>query len=272
MGTRLLAAGVPITTCFESLSLGEGEAIRKIHEEDIAAGARVITTNSFGANAVRLARFGLEQRVTEINCAAVQVARRAANGHDVYVAGCVGPLGMSEKHAALERIDRGKCFAEQITALATAGVDLVCLETFTRLEEMMVAFEVAQRIGVGPVICSFAGSAPGQLSCGTDLRDAFATMREAGARAFGVNCVSVADALTLADHVGAADLLAVYPSAGLPTPSRQSSLAFPATRMDFAACTRELIARGVRLIGGCCGTTGQHIRAIADTIVEQDVR
>src|SRR5438874_13764562 len=123
MGTLLLDQGLPIDVCLEEICVSEPERVRRIHEDYIAAGARVIETNSFGANAVRLARFGYEQRVAEFNRIAAQLAKHAAKGKDVCVAGSVGPLGISVMEAEERRIDRTDCFREQIEALLEAGVE-----------------------------------------------------------------------------------------------------------------------------------------------------
>src|SRR5687768_9328024 len=156
MGTLLLAAGVPLERCFEELCVSEPDRIRRIHEDYIDAGARVIETNTFGANAVRLERFGWEDRVAEINRVAVEVARRAVRGRSVYVAGSVGPLGISAEEATTRRIDRMQCFREQIAALLEAGVEMIFFETFMDVEEMEIAFRAKKNLSDVPEICSFA--------------------------------------------------------------------------------------------------------------------
>ena len=265
MGTMLLDAGVPLTTCFEELCLTEPALIRGIHEQYVDAGARVIETNSFGANAVRLQRFGLEARVAEINYAAAQLAREVANRRGVFVAGSVGPVGISADEAKTRGIDRRASFRDQISALADGGADLIVLETFTRLEEMMVAFAAAKGASDEHVICSFACNASGLLACGTPVLDAFATLRAAGATMFGLNCISAADALRVIGDRAAEGLVAVYPSAGLPT-GAEGTLVYDTEPNAFAATTRTLIDRGVRIVGGCCGTTPEHVRVIAEEI------
>src|ERR1700675_3800408 len=125
MGTMLLEAGIPLERCFEELCVTEPDRIETIHQQYIAAGARVIETNTFGANAVRLERFGLEGRVAEINYAAAQIAVKTARGKKVYVAGSVGPLGISGEEASARGIDRTGCFREQVSALLEGGVNLI---------------------------------------------------------------------------------------------------------------------------------------------------
>ena len=219
IGTLLIEAGIPLERCFEELCVSEPDRIEKIHEQYIGAGARVIETNTFGANAVRLERFGFEGRVAEINRAAAQLAAKAAKGKDVYVAGSVGPLGISGDEAAARGIDRAHCFREQITALLEGGADLIFFETFMDFEEMEIALRARQEIDDGLAICSFACAPEGRLSSGMMLVDAFAKLRASGAKMLGVNCMSVNGPngmVQLLQRVPGDYLLAAYPSAGYP--------------------------------------------------------
>src|SRR4051794_26936881 len=156
MGTELLRAGVPLTRCFEELNVTEPQRIRAIHAEYVAAGARLIKTNTFGANAVRLERFGLSNSVKEFNRAAARLAKQAGQGRDVAIAGSVGPLGIDAGEAAVLGVDRADCFREQICALLDGGAEVIFLETFTDLEEMAMALRVSQEMGDCVTICSFA--------------------------------------------------------------------------------------------------------------------
>ena len=259
IGTLLLDAGVPIECCFEELCVSEPERIQKIHEDYAAAGARVIKTNTFGANSVRLGRFGMEKRVAEINRAAVAVARRASKNEDVCVAGSVGPLGITRDEADAQEIDRPRCFAEQITALLESGVDVICFETFTYFEEMQLAFMVKEQLGDAPAIYSFACAPDGRLHCGTRIEDALDWFQHRGA-IVGVNCMNTPREMSaLMQHVPNKSVLAVYPTAGK---SRDGII----TPEEFAAFAPDLTARGARLLGGCCGTTPDHIAALAAAI------
>jgi homocysteine S-methyltransferase len=266
MGTLLVAAGVPIERCFEEMCVSEPKRIQKIHENYIAAGARVVKTNTFGANEVRLERFGMGKRVREINHAAVEVAKSAAKGKDVYVAGSVGPLGISAKEAAARGIDRARCFREQITALLDGGVDLIFFETFTALEEMDVALLAKNEAGDILEICSFACAPDGRLRCGTMLLDAFARLQSVGARITGVNCLnSPKEMVALLQMLPAGSAFSVYPTAGQPR-YRDSSLHYDVTPEMFAASVRDLVAHGACLLGGCCGTTPAHIATLSTAI------
>jgi methionine synthase / methylenetetrahydrofolate reductase (NADH) len=273
IGTLLLDAGIPLERCFEELCVSEPDRIEKIHEQYIGAGARVIKTNTFGANAVRLARFGFERRVGEINRAAAQLAVTSARGKDVYVAGSVGPLGISEDEAVARGIDRALCFGEQISALLESGVDLIFFETFMDLEEMEIALRASQEISDVLAICSFACAAEGRLSSGRSLVNAFATLRALGGKMVGVNCMNGPRSMVqLLQRVPANYLLAAYPSAGSPK-YHEGRFTYHIAPEHFAQSAREMVAEGARLIGGCCGTNPTHVAAIAAEIANlQPVR
>jgi homocysteine S-methyltransferase len=272
IGTVLLNAGVPLDRCLEELCVSEPGSIQRIHEEYIEAGAQVIETNTFGANALRLARFGLEDRVQEINHAAVAVAKSAVGKKNVCIAGSVGPLGISAEEAAVRGIDRSHCFREQITALLDAGVDVIFFETFTDFEEMEIALRAKNTVGDTPEICSFACGPTGQLRCGTMLVDAFARLRDIGAKLMGVNCMNdPREMAALLHQIPAEFPLAVYPTAGNPR-REDGRLAYDVTPESFAAFALDLVATGARLLGGCCGTTPRHIAALARVIRDLEPR
>ncbi len=266
MGTMLLEAGIRLEQCFEELCLTDPEKIGEIHRQYVTAGARVIKTNTFGANAVRLERFGLEGRVEEINHAAAEVAAKAARMKAVYVAGSVGPLGISGGEATARGIDRRACFREQIRALHEGQVDLVVFETFMDFEEMEIAVRAWNEFGGIPALCSFACSPDGRLASGMLLEEAFAKMRALGAQISGVNCMNdPRGTVELLRRVPAEDLLAAYPSAGEPK-EQGGRWIYHSTPDDFAQSARDLVAQGARLIGGCCGTTPAHIAALSSAI------
>ena len=268
IGTLLLEAGIPLERCFEELCVSEPDRIRTIHEQYIGAGARVIETNTFGANAVRLEHFGFENRVAEINRAAVQLAKKAVAGRNVFVAGSVGPLGISAVEAKGRGIDRTECFREQINALVEAGVDIIFFETFMDCAEMEVALRAKKGLSDIPEICSFACAPDARLGSGMLLTDAFGKLREQGVKVAGVNCLNDPnETLQLLRGLPAPGLLAVYPTAGRPR-QHEGSYVYPTTREAFARSARELVAAGARLIGGCCGTTPRHIADAAAAIVD----
>jgi len=268
MGTYLMELGVPLERCFEELCVKQPDLVRRIHDDYIAAGARVIETNSFGANAVRLARHGLENHVNEFNWAAAQLARESAKGKGVYVAGSVGPLGISAEQATERSINREQVFTEQIGALLDGGANLIFLETFLDLEEIRLALYVKQSLHHCPVICSLAVTADGRLSDGTPLLDAFAKLREDGADIVGVNCANGPQAmLRLFEQLPAGEPLSAYPNAGYPKYHEGRFLYFT-TPDYFARSAVQLAQQGANLIGGCCGTGPQHIAAMVEALKE----
>ena len=266
MGTALMAAGVPADACLEELCVSQPEAVRAVHEQAIAAGAMLIRTNTFGANAVRLARHGHGHRVGEINWSAAQLAKDAARGTGVHVAGSVGPLGISAAEAQARGIDRQEVFTEQIGALLDGGARVIFLETFLDLEELLIAVHVKHALHHCPVVASLACPDDGRLPGGETLAEAFAKLRAADVDVVGINCVNgPAVAARLLENVADAGPLAAFPSAGLPVP-RERGLVYPATPEDFAKAVGRLAKQGVRLIGGCCGTGPAHLAAIAEAL------
>jgi homocysteine S-methyltransferase len=248
MGTLLHARGVSREACLEELCLSRPGKVGDIHREYLAAGAEVIRTHSFQANARALARHGLEGRVSELNWLAARIARDAAKGTEAWVAASIGPTGMGvEGRSAIE---------EQMGALLDGGVDLVMLETFTDLEELLTAIEVKHTMHHCPVVACLARVES------SDGRE-FGMLRDAGADVIGLNCAG--DPLQVAQLLQSlhTDLpLAAFPSAGLPV-ERNGGLAYPLDAAAFGRAAAALPEYGVRFLGGCCGTTPDYIRALA---------
>ncbi|MEP6669062.1 MAG: homocysteine S-methyltransferase family protein [Chthoniobacter sp.] len=261
MGTELLAAGVPAGRCLEELCVSEPDLVRGVHDRYIEAGARLIETNTFGANAVRLAQHGCEHRVSEINWTAAQLAKDVAKGKDVYVAGCVGPLGITAEEAAARGIDRHEVFTEQIGALLDGGCRIIFLETFLDAGELLIALEAKQALHHCPVVALLTGNDPEKFQA------AVAKVRAAEAEVVGVNCVDGNHALHLLEGLDAGELLAAFPSAGLPQ-SHDSQLVYATSPQAFATNALALAERGVRLLGGCCGVGPKHIAAMAVALRE----
>jgi methionine synthase I (cobalamin-dependent) len=263
MGTELLAAGVPAGQCLEELCVSQPDLVRGIHEQYIAAGARIIETNSFGANVGRLAPHGLEGRVNELNWTAAQLAKDAAKGTGVYVAGSVGPLGITAAQAAAQGIDRHSAYLEQIGALLDGGCNLIFLETFLDVDELIIALNAKHTLHHCPVVALLSIEDPAELSAAVEKA------RGADADLVGVNCVDGSQALGLVtDHLSHHPdhgMLAAFPSAGLPQ-SQAGRLIYPASPEAFAAHGLALAQLGVRLIGGCCGIGPGHIAALAKAL------
>lgn len=266
LGTLLLDQGLPSEACLEEVCVSDPDQIAAIHRDYVAAGARLIETNTFGANAVRLARFGFEQRVAEINRAAAQIALSAARGKNVYVAGSVGPLGISALDAQERGIDREQCYREQIEALSDTGVEIIFLETFMDDAEMEIALRARKAVSDGVTICSFACEPEGRLASGTLIAQAFAKLRELGADVTGVNCMNGPHAtVQLLKHIPLEGVLAAFPNAGYPKYT-DGRFIYHASPDYFAKAAREMVEEGARLVGGCCGTNPRTIAAIAQAI------
>ena len=270
MGTALMeAADAPIDRCLEEFCLSAPDLVSKIHNQYIEAGARVIEANSFGANAVRLERYGLEGKVNEINWTAAQLAKQAAKAKgNVYVAGSVGPLGLTADEARERKIDRAAVFREQIGALLDGGVDLIFFETFLDADELLLALEAKQSLHHLPALCSMACAEEGRLPSGLPITEAFARLTAAGAEMVGVNCLNGPHAtLRLLEHVPLVpdQLLAAFPNAGYPKYHEGRFLYYTAPEY-FAKVARDMVGQGARLIGGCCGTGPAQIAAMSAAV------
>jgi methionine synthase I (cobalamin-dependent)/5,10-methylenetetrahydrofolate reductase len=267
MGTLLMERGYTLDRCLEELCVSNPEVVSRIHADYIAAGARFIETNSFGANACRLSKYGFEERVVEIAGAGARLAVEAARGSDVVVAGSVGPLGISADQAREQGIDRKMVFRDHITALLEGGISVLMLETFLDFDELLLALEVKKSVGATiPVICSLVCNPEGRLPNGMEIGDAFRALRGLGADITGANCLNGPHAMVqLFEKIPAEGLLSAFPNAGHPHRVDGRYLYFT-TPEYFAASARKLVAQGARLVGGCCGTNPAHIRAMARSI------
>ncbi len=262
MGTLLAERGIPTGSCFEELCLSQPETIGLIHGEYLQAGARIITTNSFGANARKLRAFGLEARVSDINRAAARLAREAvvASGRNALVAGSVGPLGAQKGEAELIP---ESLFLEQISGLLKGGADLILLETFQNPEELSLALRVAKSLGNKPVITLIASPESGRLPGGAWIGDVLESLGEQGADLVGLNCVNGPQAmLRLVEKIAPSRPLAVYPNAGRPN-YQEGRIAYGTSPEYFADLGRRMAEAGAALVGGCCGTSPFHIAALS---------
>ncbi|HET6406238.1 MAG TPA: homocysteine S-methyltransferase family protein [Chthoniobacteraceae bacterium] len=256
MGTLLLGQGVPREVCLEELCAREPERIQTIHREYLGAGAQFVRTHSFGANSVRLARFGLERRVGELNWLAARTAREAVKGTNAWVAASVGPTGEASRDFA----DLVSVFLEQLGGLLDGGAHFVILETFTDITELKAALEAKHSLHHCPVIASMAG---------TNLHSVdtvFEELRTAGADAVGLNCTTDPEQTRRAlEHVDFTQPVSVFPASGLPTMSG-NRVSYPIPPAQYATDAAALVKGGVRVIGGCCGTTPEHIAALAELL------
>ncbi len=276
MGTVLNARGVYINRCYDELNLSDPGLILSVHEEYLQAGAEILETNTFGANRFRLSRHGLGGKVREINAAGVRLARKAVENFrerqagEAWVAGSVGPLGTRLEPLGKTGLDEAReAFAEQIEVLAESGVDLLIVETMPALNEAHEALTAARAAAPElPVVVMVTVDDEGDCLDGSSPANAAALLTEWGATMVGVNCsTGPATVLTAIEAMrGATTLpLAAMPNAGMPraVEGRNIYLISPEYMAGFA---RKAIAAGVQIVGGCCGTTPNHIRAMRSAI------
>jgi methionine synthase / methylenetetrahydrofolate reductase(NADPH) len=263
-GTYLSSLGVPLESCLEETNLSNPDLVTRVYQEYADAGARLIETNTFGANAIRLARYGLEHRVNEINWTAANLLSAVVKGRDIYVGGSVGPIDRRPVDAELSVATRQHAYREQIGALLAGGCHVIFLETFTDLDDLLLALDVFQNLTNTPVVCSLAASEEGRLLNGQTFAQAFRTLRAAGADVVGMNgSCGVQATLHLLDslELGVDDIPAVYPNAGKPE-FYQGRFNYSASPEYFASNIPEFVQRGARLIGGDYGTEPRHIQAM----------
>jgi homocysteine S-methyltransferase len=266
MGTELYARGIFINRCFDELNLSSPDLVREVHKQYVKAGAEILEANTFGANRSRLAAFGLAEKLQAINHAGVRLAREAA-GDAAYVAGAIGPMGVRiEPLGAVSFAEARQVFREQAQALVEAGVDLLILETFTDLSEAREAIFAAREVAgndmviVAQVTIDDHGDMPGGAAPEIYTR----RLEEWPADVIGLNC-SVGPKATLETIERMMQYshkpMSAMPNAGLPAvvEGRRMYLCSPEYMAQYA---RRLLWAGVKIVGGCCGTTADHIKLI----------
>ena len=271
MGTVLYGRGVFVNVCYDALALERPELVRRIHAEYVAAGAEVIETNTFGANPVKLSSHALDDDTEAINRAAAELAREAADeaGTGVHVLGAVGPLGIRiEPWGPTSREEAEAHFLRQVRGLLEGGVDGFCLETFGDLHEVEAAFRAVRAVSELPVFCQVTVGEDGATPYGTSAADAARTLTALGADVVGLNCSVGPAAILEAVEVMRPHTdrpLSAQPNAGLPRTVRDRKI-YMASPEYMARYARRLIDAGVRFVGGCCGTTPDHVKQIAATV------
>ncbi|QQE81258.1 bifunctional homocysteine S-methyltransferase/methylenetetrahydrofolate reductase [Alicyclobacillus sp. SO9] len=268
MATLLHQMGVPVRTCYEELCISKPWLVEQVHREYVSAGANIIQTNTFSGHAAGLDRYQLADRVQDINRAAVDIARKAATG-DVRVFGTIGSIvGLTPglmTWDAESKAKLGGAFSEQMQALLLEQPDGLLLETFADLNELLLAVTTARELTNLPIIANLSPEVVGVTRDGVHLVEAFPKLIEAGADVVGLNCRlgpegiarSYAE-LSLNETVG----YAAYPNAGM-LQREGNEVSYTANPDYFSNFAHDMYQLGVGLVGGCCGTTPQHIRAIA---------
>jgi methionine synthase I (cobalamin-dependent)/5,10-methylenetetrahydrofolate reductase len=269
MGTLLYAKGIFINRSYDELNLSQPDLIRAIHHDYLQAGAEIIETNTFGANSFRLARHSLADKVRDINLSGARLAREAAKSFDVLVAGSVGPLGTRIEPLGKTSFEEAReAFRHQIQALVEGGVDLLILETFGYLEEIHQAMLAARDVTTLPLVAQVTIDEDGNCLDGADPETFAPKLAEWGADVIGCNCsigpVAMLDAIERVRAVTSLPL-AAQPNAGMPrsVEGRNIYLCSPEYMASYA---RKFVAAGVRVVGGCCGTTPDHIRVMKSAL------
>ena len=273
MGTMLQAGGLKAGACPELMNVEAPDVVKKIHRAYIEAGATIIETNTFGASSLKLAHYGLESRVRELNFAAVKVAKDAAQSQ-AKVAGSIGPTGkFIAPLGDLDFDDAYKIFYEQAQALAEAGADFLIIETCIDIQEMRAALLAAKDACNLPIICQLSYSEDGRTVTGTDPQSAAVILEAMGASIIGVNCSLGPEQLVPVVKILAENCrvpISVQPNAGMPY-LENGVTKFPMDAKTFGSWGAKLVEAGATYLGGCCGTTPEHIRELANAIRNEEL-
>jgi methionine synthase I (cobalamin-dependent)/5,10-methylenetetrahydrofolate reductase len=268
MGTMLYSRGVYINRCYDELCLREPDLVREVHRDYLRAGAEILETNSYGANRVKLSRHGLEGELRAINARAAEIAASVA-GSRACVAGAIGPLGLRiEPYGPTSTDEARGFFREQVEGLLEGGVDLFVLETFGDVLEIQQAVAAVRDLSDLPIVAQMVIQEDGHTPLGTEAGQFTERLAEWGVDVIGMNCSVGPHAMldAVARLRAATDLpLSAQPNAGLPreVDGRKIYMASPEYMATYAG---RMIRKGVRFVGGCCGTTPEHIRRIAGAV------
>ncbi|MCE5339871.1 MAG: bifunctional homocysteine S-methyltransferase/methylenetetrahydrofolate reductase [Planctomycetaceae bacterium] len=272
MGTMLYTKGVFINTCFEELNLTNPKLVGQIHDLYVSAGSDFIETNTYGANELHLARFGLAEKTAQINAAAVKIAKQssATRGSSVLVAGSIGPLGIKISQAGLiNEKDISSAYTNQITALSDAGADFLLFETFHSLKELLTAIECATKVCKLPIVAQMVINDHNETLYGDKIDYALAKASDFEQVAVvGLNCsigpAAMLEVLPLLKKATSKPL-SLQPNAGLPQ-NVDGRTVYMCTPEYMAEYAKRFYEKGVRIIGGCCGTTPEHIKEMVKTV------
>ncbi|MEK3938650.1 MULTISPECIES: bifunctional homocysteine S-methyltransferase/methylenetetrahydrofolate reductase [Bacillus] len=263
MGTLLYSYG--IDRCFEELNLSKEEEVKRVHEAYVQAGADIIQTNTYGANYIKLSRYGLEEETKRINTKAVQIAKAAAGS--AYVLGTIGGIRTFNKNAySIEEIKRS--FREQLYILLNEQPDGLLLETYYDMEEAKAVLQIARKETTLPIVMNVSMHEQGVLQDGTPLKDGLSELSSLGADVVGINCrlgpyhmIQALEGVPILEN----SHLSVYPNSSLPS-LEEGRLVYDTDNDYFRKSALEFRNQGARIIGGCCGTTPQHIHAMAEAV------
>jgi homocysteine S-methyltransferase len=256
--------------CFEELNVTQPEAVFRVHQAYIEAGAQIIETNTFGANRVKLAALGLAEQVTAFNHRGVKIAREAreAAAHEVLIAGSIGPLGVGPGIREIPREEIVDVYRQQAQALEERGVDFFILETFSSIELLLAAIDAIRSFSALPVVAQMTFSEEGTTIEGTRTGEAAARLAVQAVQAIGANCtLGPQSLLSILEGLGGTGKpLSAMPNVGFPQ-RVGDRIVYPRSSPEyFSLFARDAVAMGARIVGGCCGTTPEHIRAIAESV------
>ncbi len=272
MGTMLQERGLKAGGSPEEMNINAAEVVESVHREYADAGADILVTNTFGGSRVKLAHYGLEKKVAEINRAGVEIARRAA-GNGRFVAASIGPTGRFLQPVGDAGFDEMvEIFGEQVAAFAEAGADLITLETFLDIRELRAAVIACREFSALPVMALMTFDDGGRSVLGTPPEAAAVTLDALGVEVVGSNCGLGVDGIyTILEKMRSVTSLPLISQANAGLPQlRDGKTVFPGTPEEMTAYHERMIRLGVRVIGGCCGTTPAHIRAIRDALEGRD--
>lgn len=262
MGSILYERGIFVNRNFDEVNISQPELVYRIHREYLLAGAQVLESNTYGANRLRLQRHGLADQLTQINQAAMDTVRRASEGA-AYLAGSMGPTGLSPGELRRNEKDIRLAYAEQARLLADSGADCLIIETFHHPAELRLAVEAAREAVGLPIVAQFTVGNDGRISDGSSPHDLALELHGWGADVIGVNCHGPAVILDVVQQMLATGLpISAMPNAGTPQ-NVEDRLIYLATPENFGVFARRLFKAGVKLVGGCCGTNPAHIARVA---------
>ncbi|HUH12694.1 MAG TPA: homocysteine S-methyltransferase family protein, partial [Longimicrobiales bacterium] len=268
MGTLLYSRGVFVNVCYDALALEDPDLVRRIHGEYVRAGAELIETNTFGANPIKLSSYGLEDRTTELNRSSARVAVEAAEGRAL-VLGSMGPLGIRIEPWGPTAVEEAEAhFAPQVEGLLEGGVHGFVLETFADQNELAAAYRAVRALSDLPVVAQMTVGEDGRTAYGAEAEALARELEALGADVIGLNCsVGPAAMLDALERMAEATErpLSAQPNAGLPRTVRDRKI-YMASPEYMARYARRLIDAGVRFIGGCCGTTPEHVKMLVGTV------
>lgn len=265
-GSNLMAAGMPRGICTEQWVLEHSQVLLDLQRAYVEAGSRILYAPTFGANRRNLASHGLDKEFTEMNRRLVGLSKEAADGK-AFVAGDITTLGMLAPAGPLSYEEAFQIYQEQISCLCEAGVDLLVAETMIQTDETLAALDAAQSVCSLPVLCSMTVEADGSIFTGGNAAEACQALESAGADAVGINCSVGPDQLvSVVRSIKESVRLPVLakPNAGMPQIDEKGNAVYSMTPQDFGRHMNALKEAGATLLGGCCGTTPDYIREVAN--------